>query len=122
MIFSLFSYFSPRGIFAYRHLVKVEAAESNLCEGIDEEKHVQKLPEILTPEEIKVVNEHTYKVDYNFWRIIQIFFHSGPREIELFPVKKEDVDLEKQRFKVLVKKGQSYREEWRTIKTIVTPL
>ena len=33
-------------------------------------------------------------------------------------VKYEDVDLQKQRFKIVVKKGQVYKEVWKTIKDV----
>ena len=37
-------------------------------------------------------------------------------------VQKKDVQLDKQRFKIVMKKGQNHNEEYRTIKTIALPL
>lgn len=59
---------------------------------------------------------------YTFWHFIQIFFHSGARRKELLLVKKCDVDLNNQRFKVTIRKGGDYKQVWKPIKDIVLPL
>ena len=52
---------------------------------------------------------------------MQIFFHSGARIKELLAVKVQEVDIKKQRFKVLIRKGRNSHEEWRVIKNIALP-
>jgi integrase len=53
---------------------------------------------------------------------MHIFFHSGAREQELLLIKKSDIDIKRQRYKVIIRKGKDYVEKWRTIKDIVLPL
>lgn len=59
---------------------------------------------------------------YTFWRFINIFFHSGARENEMLALQAKNVDVEKHRFKILIKKGRQKREVYRTIKDIALPL
>ena len=106
----------------YKRLVKMELVDSNIVEGIDKQKSVIKIRETLSKEERKTINELIFKKDYYFWRFLHIFFHSGSRTTEILRLKHEDVDLSGQRFKVLVKKGGGYREEWRVIKDVALSL
>ncbi len=106
----------------FKALVKLEVIEINIIEGIDKEKHATAIRETLTPEQRITINGFLFQYHYNFWRFLQMFFHSGTRIIEILKVRKEDVDLLRQRFKVLIKKGGAYRYEWRTIKNIVLHL
>jgi site-specific recombinase XerD len=106
----------------YKQMVTVEAVDANLCDGIPKEKHTKKIRETLTPDQRKKVNNYLLAYNYPFWRFLHIFFHSGSRIEEMMQVIKEDVDLPNQKFKITVKKGNSYREEWRTIKTTILPL
>lgn len=106
----------------YRQLVKLDAVEANYVELIDREKSIKRIREELTKSQRKLVNEVIWKKDYYWWRLLHIFFHSGSREVEVLRLTFSDVDMDKERFKVLVKKGGLYQEEWRPIKTVVLHL
>lgn len=106
----------------FNELFEMEATEHDPISRIRKRKTVKKIRSTLSAEERKLVNDHLFKNHYTFWRFMQIFFHSGCRESEMMLVKYEDVDIQKQRFKVTVAKGKQYREEWRTIKDIILPL
>lgn len=93
----------------------------NPCAKIPKKSNIEKLRTILEPEQITKVN--SLKTDhYNFWRFIQIFFHSGIRLNEILRVQVKDVNLKKQEFKALILKGKKPRWVIQPIKTIVMPL
>lgn len=106
----------------YSELLQFEAVKSNVPRDLKKLKTVKKIRLTLTDEERVRINDYLLKNQYTFWRLMHIFFHSGCRETELMKVKVNDIDLEKQRFKVTVLKGGSYEEQWRVIKDIVKPL
>jgi len=106
----------------FAELVEYDAIETNWCRDIKKQKGIKKIRPTLSLAERKMVNEHLLKKDVHFWRFLHIFFHSGCRITELLNVKTDDVQLNNQRYKILMKKGKSYQEEWRTIKDIAVPL
>ncbi len=106
----------------YKRLLKFELVEANYVENIDKRKSTKKIRETLTPDQRKTVNQLLYHKSYQFWRFLHIFFHSGSRETEMLRLRHDDIDMAGQRFKVLVKKGGAYREEWRVIKNVILPL
>jgi integrase len=103
----------------YKILKKVDAVEVNYALEVEREKTVKRIRETLTKEQRAMISEATLKRDRNFWRLLEIFFASGSRTTEILAVRQNEVDLKQQRFKVLVKKGKQYTEEWRTIRTAV---
>lgn len=103
-------------------LVALEAIEFNPVTDIDELIETGSIRDVLTIEERKLVNDHLYENQYNFWRFMQIFFHSGARETELMKVRESDVDLPNQRYKVLIKKRKKKHQwVWKVIKDIALP-
>lgn len=120
---SAYSYNNTRAylMMLFKKLLLLEAIESNPVNQIPKEAIPEKLKQVLTREQRKLVNEHLLKVDGDYQRFIQIFFHSGCRRTEVCRLKVSDVDLGKQVFKVLVKKGRKQRECLRPIKDIALP-
>lgn len=106
----------------FNELVEIEATDLNPVVGISKKKTIGKLREILTHEERVIINNHLKEKYYTFWRFMQIFFHSGGRIVELLAVKCADVDLPRQRYKVVIKKGNQQHETWRPIKDIALNL
>lgn len=107
----------------FKELKKTETISVNPLQEIEKEKVIKSEPrQILTDKERILVNNHLYKTQYNFWRLTQIFFHSGGRETELLSVQGKNVDLQNQTYKVLVKKGKEYRWVIKIIKDIALPL
>jgi integrase len=98
----------------FRELVQVEATDANPVRDILAKKEEQHLRELLTPDERKAI-DGLKETRYTFWRYIMVFFYSGARTTELFRVRREDVSLERQEFKVLVKKGKTPKEDLRGI-------
>lgn len=103
----------------YKPLLKMFAVTTNPLREIEKKRTTRLIRQELTKEERAMVRRLLSNTYPDFWRFVNIFFHSGSRETEMVRVRKEDVDLPGRRFKVLVKKGQDAREQWRPIKDIV---
>lgn len=105
----------------FKELLEYEIVDYNPIRDISKRKTVKRIRKTLTERERCEVNNHLRKNYYSFWRFMQIFFHSGARIKELLAVKVKDVDIKKQQFKVLIRKGRNSHEEWRVIKNIALP-
>lgn len=105
----------------FKELVEIEAIDSNPARDISKKRDTRRMRQELTKEQRKAVREYLQANKPEFWTFVHIFFHSGSRITELLRVKAEDVDIKGQQFKVLIKKGQQSREEWRPIKDIALP-
>lgn len=105
----------------FKELMEFDLVEYNLVRDISKRKTIRRLRDVLTDDERTRVSAHLFANHYPFWRFMQIFFHSGARIREMLAVKVKDVDLQRQRFKVLIKKGRNSHEEWRVIKDIALP-
>ncbi|RFM30012.1 tyrosine-type recombinase/integrase [Deminuibacter soli] len=117
-----FNYYRAHLSMVFKRLFKIEVIETNVVEGIDKEKAVEKIRETLSKEQRRIINGYLRECHPSFWRFLQVFFHSGARIKEVLNVRRCDVDLDRQRFKITVLKGQTYREEWCVIKDIILPL
>lgn len=117
---SAYSYNNCRGylMMLYKKLLLLQAVESNPVNDIPKEQVPEKIKQLLSNEERKIIDEYLLEVDRDYRRFINIFFHSGGRRTELCRLKVVDVDLNKQFFKLLVKKGRKQRESLRPIKDI----
>ena len=102
----------------YKKLMLLEAVENNPVKDIPKESITVKLRHVLSGEQRMAIDAHLQRRDPVYRRFIHIFFHSGSRRTELCRVKACDVNLDKQEFKVLIKKGRQHREELRAIKNI----
>jgi integrase len=102
-------------------LCEIEIISTNFVRDIKKRKVIKKLRMVLNEEERTLVDNHLKNNYPTFHRFLHIFFHSGARISELLRLKGSDVDLKKQRIKLLIQKGTSYREVWRTIKTVALP-
>lgn len=99
----------------FKQLVKSDAIEHNFIPDIEKKKETKKLTITFTNDEIIKIKKYLKSNHYGFYRYLEIFFHSGSRTTEMFNVKRRDVDIQNQRFKVLVKKGKYNEEQWRGI-------
>ncbi len=106
----------------FNELIELEATEIDPVSKIRKQKITKKIRPTLSREERRQIYSYLHDEYYTFWRFMVIFFHSGCRVIELLRLKGSDVDIGKQRIKVLVKKGRHYSEQWRTIKDSALPL
>lgn len=117
-----FNYYRKYVSILFSVFVEWEIFEANPVFAIKRQNHIQEPRATLSVADRNRINTELKNEDYNFWRYINIFFHSGARSTELLRIKKSDIDIERQRFRVLVKKGQSGKWEDRTIKDIALPL
>jgi integrase len=102
-------------------LCELEIIPVNYTKDIKKKKVVKKIRATLSQEERRKVDAYL-KINYpEFHRFLHIFFHSGARITEMMRVKVSDIELDNHRFKVLIKKGSSYHEVWKTIKLIALP-
>ncbi|SDE51299.1 Phage integrase family protein [Pricia antarctica] len=66
-------------------------------------------------EEVAKVKETLRQKKYDYYRFIEIFFHSGCRTMELLGVQKKGLNLKARVFKITVLKGDVYSEEMRAL-------
>jgi site-specific recombinase XerC len=106
----------------FKELMELETVESNPIRDISKRKTIKKIRELLSDKERQKIDNYLKPNFYTFWRFINIFFHSGARENEMLALQAKNIDVEKHRFKLLIKKGRQQREVYRTIKDIALPL
>lgn len=108
---------------AYLHCLFSELEELEIVE-INPVTPVKRLPvpkgfrETLTLEQRKLVRDFLNEHYPNFYRFINIFFHSGGRLRELFRLQVKNINLDKGNYKVWVLKGKNPVEKKRVIKDI----
>ncbi|HRE52209.1 MAG TPA: tyrosine-type recombinase/integrase [Flavitalea sp.] len=107
-------------IMLFKVLVKYEALENNPVLSIEKEVVIRKLRDVVTPEQRRVIAKHLKENYYSFYRFLQIFFHSGGRIKEMLRLQVKDIDLDRQLYKVTVRKGRA-KEVLKTIKNIALP-
>lgn len=91
-------------------LVEKRIVFHNPIRDIKKKKTIKKIRETLEISKLLEIFK-VLKLDHpTFYRYGMIFFHSGARSAELFRVQKKHVNLEKQEYKVTIRKGNSYRE------------
>ncbi|HEY9196676.1 MAG TPA: hypothetical protein VIM77_10435 [Mucilaginibacter sp.] len=118
---SSFNHYRSYLIMLFNVIVPLANMAGNPVEKIGKEKEIKKIRDVLTPEQRTLVNDYLHKHYYEYWRFLQIFFHSGGRITEMLRVELAHVDLANQRFKALILKGTSYEEVWKVIKNIALP-
>ena len=118
---SLFNNYRKYLQILFNEIAEFDAIEFNPINGIKKKKVLKKIRTVLTLDEREKINSSLKNNHYNFWRFMQIFFHSGARIKELIRLKIEDVDLVNQKFKVVIYKGNNRRETLKTIKNIALP-
>ncbi|MBK9318900.1 MAG: hypothetical protein IPM91_08835 [Bacteroidetes bacterium] len=101
-------------------LCELEVLETNPARDIRKRKTIKHIREILSPERQRV-DIHLKKNYPSFHRFLHIFFHSGARISEIIRLKYSEVDMINQRFKLVIRKGRQYKEEWKVIKDIALP-
>ncbi len=104
----------------FKKLLQMEAVETNIINDIEKQKVITKIREIPTDEEIVRIKE-LLKASPDFERFCNIFFPSGLRETEIMTIRGKDVYLDRQEFKVTVKKGKRYVEQIRAITMAALP-
>jgi integrase len=106
----------------YTELVEQEAVSGNPIRDISKRSVVQKIrPVPSDPDRIRI-KKHLTLVHPQFYSFVQLFFHSGVRITELLSLKPSQIDLKRQIYRCIIKKGKKHREVERTIKSIAVPL
>jgi hypothetical protein len=107
----------------FNTLKSLQSIGHNPLDNLNRKKTIKKKRLILTDKEAAQVDQYIFQKDYYFWRYMHIFYHSGSRNTEMMQVKKDNrVDLQRQEFIVLVKKGSQYEEQTRVISNQVLHL
>lgn len=99
----------------FTDLVDEACLKVNPCTGIKAKKHIVERKEIFTDKELERVTERILKDAPQFYNLYQIFYMSGCRVPEMLGLKTKDVNLEKQEFTILLKKGSLDIREKRAI-------
>ncbi|MBE8727994.1 tyrosine-type recombinase/integrase [Flavobacterium hungaricum] len=102
----------------FKELIEYEAIESDVVLQIKKRNHETKIREILSYQDRKKVNTYLKENFPDFWRFTILFFHSGGRITELLNLRAEDVFLNEQKYRVLIKKGAQYKWTDRIIKDV----
>jgi integrase len=105
----------------FSELCEFEAVEINPVRDIKKKKILRRIRVVLTKEERTLVNDYLLTNYPEFHRFLHIFFHSGARISELLRLKRSDIDLGNQRYKLIIQKGREYKEVYKTIKNIALP-
>jgi integrase len=100
----------------FNELVEYDCCEINLTRDIRKRKITKKVRETLDIHILRQIADYLKEKHYEFYRYMMIFFYSGAKSSELLRIRKSDVNLEKQEYKVTIQKGRQYTE---TIKIIL---
>lgn len=120
---------SPRRYNMYRSyllmlfniLIQLETVDAEPVSKIKKQQEIKTVREVLNAEERRRVREHLRKNAPEYFAFVNLFFHSGGRKTELLQQTTETVDLKKQKYKAVVKKGRKFVEVKRTIKDVAMP-
>lgn len=99
----------------FTDLVDEACLKVNPCTGIKSKKHIVEKKEIFTDKELERITKRILKDVPQFYNFYQIFYMSGCRVPEMLGLKGKDVNLEKQEFTILLKKGSLDVREKRAI-------
>lgn len=106
----------------FGQICEVDAIDMNpVNKDLKRKKSIVKKPVVLTPQERFRVDAVLRWFVPEFHRFVHIFFHSGSRTTEIIKLKGKDVDLDRQVFTRIVKKGRQYMEVETTIKDVALP-
>lgn len=105
----------------FNELVELEACEINPIRDLSKKKSIQRVRAIPNIENRETINNYLQQNHHRFWLFMHIFFHSGARLTEIMKVKRTDVNLSNQSFKITIQKGTVNKEVLRPIKKIALP-
>lgn len=105
----------------FNELVELEACEINPIRDLSKKKSIQRVRALPNIENRETINKYLQQNHYRFWLFMHIFFHSGARLTEIMKVKRTDVNLTNQSFKITIQKGTINKEVIRPIKKIALP-
>ncbi len=99
----------------FTDLVDESCLKVNPCTGIKSKKHIVEKKEVFNDKELQRVSERILRDAPLFYNFYQIFYMSGCRVPEMIGLKAKDINLEKQEFTILLKKGGLFVREKRAI-------
>lgn len=105
----------------FKELVELEAVPANPIWDIGKKPVVSRIRPVLSVKERQLIDEHLVVAFPAFRNFVHLFFHSGGRKTELLQLKPSMIDLDRQRYKCVIRKGRQHKEVERTIKTIAIP-
>lgn len=105
----------------FKELVELEAVTANPVRDISKRKEFKKLRTVLSEEQRTTIDAHLKEHHYRFWLFVHLFFHSGGRLTELVNIQAKDVDLQNQKYKVVLRKGGLFAEVEKVIKDVAVP-
>ena len=106
----------------FKELIQLEAVDNNPVRDIIKAREIKRERVMPTMNERRRIDEYLKRTQYNFWRLLQCFYHSGSRETELMNLQGKDVNLIEQTCKYIIKKGPNIREVRKPIKDTALPL
>jgi integrase len=105
----------------FEELDELEMVDHNPAKEIRKKKEEVKIRLTLTNEERLIIKSHLQQKYPDFYRFVQIFFHSGGRRSELLNLRVKHINLDRGEYMTTVKKGSRKREVIRVIKDVAMP-
>lgn len=102
-------------------LEEMEIVDFDPVKTLKKKKEDIKQRDTLSASERELVKAHLLEHYPDFYRFVQIFFHSGGRRTELLALKVKDVNLTLGEYRTIVKKGERRRHVIRVIKNLALP-
>lgn len=99
----------------FKQLVRIDIIDVNPLRELEKIPQLKKIRETLSDEEGVKVLKFLKDNYYAMFRFVVIFIFSGAREIELLRIKRKDVYIKNNEFKIVVKKGRKYEEVLKAI-------
>lgn len=107
---SLYNRSRSHMISVFEILQAEEATDRNPAKNVVIEVTVEKKQTALSIEDINRILVYLKATDYNFYRFMYIFYHTGSRPVELCRLRYEDVNLSKGTYTVVIfKKKKKYK-------------
>lgn len=105
----------------FKILIKNNMTSINPSDSLGKKEVIVEKRESFSMAERRKIDAHLKANYINFWRFMQIFFHSAGRETELLRLKVEDVDLDKLTYTSIIRKRKKAARVERAIKIIALP-
>lgn len=105
----------------FKELTEYGCCENNPTDNVTKKVEVINIREVITKEDMDIVHKYLQTKCYSFFRYGKIFFYSAARSTELLKVQKKHVNIAKQEYKVLIKKGRQYTWEKKIIIPAAVP-
>ena len=104
----------------FKYLIQEGAVLGNMARAVNPMKEEVTRPHVFNDDEIERIKKHLWTNNRPFYNFMMMFYYSGGRIKEFMRLRGKDVDLVKQTYSTVVKKGKT-RWVSRTIRNVALP-